>query len=295
MKDICCIGHITRDKIIIPGQETYAFGGTSYYFVHALRHIADADFSLVTSLGESDYEVIDEMKELGVDVTVYPSRNTVFFENKYGENMNNRTQRVLSKADPFSVECLKGIDAKYLHIGSLLADDFSPELIKEASKNSILSVDAQGFLRYVDGEKVYPCDWTDKEDIFPYIDILKVNECEIEALTGYSDSVEAGKKIASWGVKEVLITLGSYGSVIYSAEETVKVPAFKPKAIVDATGCGDTYAAGYLYMRSKGASRYDSGVFAAAMSSLKLEHTGPCNASREEIEEFIRTAEIVKD
>lgn len=32
MNDICCIGHITLDKIVTPKQTTYMPGGTSYYF-----------------------------------------------------------------------------------------------------------------------------------------------------------------------------------------------------------------------------------------------------------------------
>ena len=31
MKDICCIGHITKDKIITPRQTVYMAGGTSFY------------------------------------------------------------------------------------------------------------------------------------------------------------------------------------------------------------------------------------------------------------------------
>ena len=32
MDDICCIGHITLDKIVTPRKTTYMPGGTSYYF-----------------------------------------------------------------------------------------------------------------------------------------------------------------------------------------------------------------------------------------------------------------------
>ena len=39
------------------------------------------------------------------------------------------------------------------------------------------AVDAQGYLREVRGEKVYPIDWTDKVEALKYIDILKVNDC----------------------------------------------------------------------------------------------------------------------
>ena len=41
MKDICCIGHITKDKIITPRQTVYMAGGTSFYFSYAINHLPD--------------------------------------------------------------------------------------------------------------------------------------------------------------------------------------------------------------------------------------------------------------
>ena len=69
-------------------------------------------------------------------------------------------------------------------------------------------------------------------------DILKVNEKEMEVLTGYNDPEKAAIQLAEWGVKEVLITLGSLGSLIYAGGEFHRIPAFPPKEVVDATGCG---------------------------------------------------------
>lgn len=39
MNKICCIGHITHDKIITPNTEVDMPGGTSYYFAHAMYHL----------------------------------------------------------------------------------------------------------------------------------------------------------------------------------------------------------------------------------------------------------------
>ena len=125
MTDICCIGHITLDKIVTPDKTAYLNGGTSYYVSHAISKLPPIGYKLVTSLAESEMSAVDELRAVGVDVDVIPSRKTVYFENKYETNMNNRTQRVLAKADPFSVESLKDVYARYIHLGSLLADDFS--------------------------------------------------------------------------------------------------------------------------------------------------------------------------
>ena len=256
MNDICCIGHITLDKIVTPKQTTYMPGGTSYYFSHGIKHLKDKDnYKLVTALAPSEYKAVEEMRSAGIQVEVLPSRKTVYFENVYGENQDNRTQRVLAKADPFTVEELKNEEARIL-------------------------------------EKVFPVDWKDKREALKYIDILKVNEHEAEVLTGYKDAKQAALQLAEWGVKEVLLTLGSLGSLIYAEGVFHQIPAYPPKEVVDATGCGDTYAMGYLYMRNKGASYEEAGCFAAAMSTIKLEKSGPFSGTEEQVWNIIRNSNL---
>lgn len=120
---------------------------------------------------------------------------------------------------------------------------------------------------------------------------LKANEHEMEVLTGYTDAVNAGKVIYDWGVKEVLLTFGSMGSIIYDGSTFHKIPAYIPKEVVNATGAGDTYMTGYLYKRAKGASIEEAGRFAAAMTTLKIEGIGPFNGTKEDVLRCLETAE----
>lgn len=284
MNKICCIGHITLDKIITPHTETYMPGGTSYYFAHAMHRLnGGRNFQLVTSLAEPEMQSVNELRALGIDVCVIPSRHTVFFENKYGENPNHRSQRVLAKADPFSVESLQHVQAGIFHLGSLLADDFSLDVIRSLKPRGVVSVDSQGYLREVKGEQVFPTDWPEKREAFRYIDVLKVNEYEMDVLTGQNDPHDAALQLAEWGVKEVCVTLGDYGSVILENNRFYDICAYPPKAVIDATGCGDTYSTGYLYMRSRGADPGEAGRFAAAMSTLKLEASGPFARTEDDV------------
>lgn len=289
MNKICCIGHITHDKIITPETEVDMPGGTSYYFAHAMYHLnGGKDFQLVTSLAETDMQAVTDLRQLGINVSVVPSRHTVYFENKYGENQNNRTQRVLAKADPFTVESLKNLKASVFHLGSLLADDFSLQVIESLAGRGEVSVDSQGYLRKVRGEKVYAVDWKEKREALRHIDVLKVNEYEMEVLTGHNDAHDAALQLAEWGVKEVCVTLGNYGSVILEDNHFYDICAYPPLRVVDATGCGDTYSTGYLYMRSRGANPSEAGHFAAAMSTLKLEANGPFAQTEDDVWHIIK-------
>lgn len=289
MKDICCIGHITKDKIVTPNRTVYMAGGTSFYFSYAINQLPkDVTFSLVTAMDPTEKEPVEKMLKAGIDVSMNASRNTVFFENIYGENQNERKQRVLAKADPFTIQQLEHVDAKVFHLGSLLADDFPTEVVEYLSRKGRVSIDVQGYLREVRDEKVYPIDWKEKLKVLKHTYYLKVNETEMATITGLKDAHEAAKLIHAWGVTEVIITLGSEGSLVYVDDKFYEIPAYPPHEVVDATGCGDTYSAGYLYKRLQGATPTEAGKFAAAMCTIKLEHNGPFNRSIEDVEKIIK-------
>ncbi len=289
MKDICCIGHITKDKIVTPNRTVYMAGGTSFYFAYAINHLPkDVSFSLVTAMDPTEKEPVEKMLQEGIDVMLNASRNTVFFENIYEEDQNERKQRVLAKADPFCIDMLKGVEAKVFHLGTLLSDDFSPEVVEYLASKGRVSIDVQGYLREVRDEKVFAIDWKDKLKVLKNTYYLKVNETEMETITGLKDSHAAARLIHSWGVTEVIITLGSEGSLIYLDDQFYEIPAYPPHEVVDATGCGDTYSAGYLYKRLQGADPMEAGKFAAAMCTIKLEHNGPFNRSVKEISEITK-------
>lgn len=289
MKDICCIGHITKDKIVTPNRTVYMAGGTSFYFSYAINQLPkDVTFSLVTAMDPTEKEPVEKMLKAGIDVSMNASRNTVFFENIYGANQNERKQRVLAKADPFTIQQLEHVDAKVFHLGSLLADDFPTEVVEYLSRKGRVSIDVQGYLREVRDEKVYPIDWKEKLKVLKHTYYLKVNETEMETITGLKDAHEAAKLIHAWGVTEVIITLGSEGSLVYVDDKFYEIPAYPPHEVVDATGCGDTYSAGYLYKRLQGATPTEAGKFAAAMCTIKLEHNGPFNRSIKDVEKIIK-------
>lgn len=294
MKDVCSIGHITRDKIITPDNTVYMSGGTSFYMAHGMSALPhDVDFQLVTKVGKDQMEEVEKIRNKGIDTICFDSANTVFFENKYEEDSNKRTQRVLAKADPFTVEEMKNIDdAKVYHLGTLLADDFPTDVVKYLSSRGKVSIDVQGYLREVQGENVRAVNWNAKEDLLRFTNILKLNEHEMQVITNSHNPRTVAMQLHAMGVEEVIITLGSYGSIIYADNKFYNIPAYKPNRVVDVTGCGDTYSTGYLYMRAQGAGYEEAGKFAAAMCTLKLEHNGPFDGTIDDVMNICRRNEL---
>jgi len=286
MYDICTIGHITLDKVVTTKSVKHMPGGTSFYFSKAIQQF-DISHVLVTALAQSEMNVVTGLRADGVEIHALPSEYSVYFENIYSENQDYREQNVLQKAAPFEVAIMPELEARIYHLGPLLSDDISLNLIKELASKGLVSLDIQGFLRYVENRKVFYTDWTDKKEALPYVSILKANEHEMEVVTGKKDIQEGARALADMGVQEVIITLGSKGSLIYKDGLFHEIPAFKPKAIIDATGCGDTYMAGYLSKKIQGGTIEESGEYGAAMATLKISSSGPFSGDAAMVNEVV--------
>src|SRR5476651_2514626 len=108
MYDICCIGHITSDKVVTTKAVMHMAGGTALYFSSALQNL-DINYLLVTALAESEMHYVTDLRDKGILVKAYPSAHTVYFENIYADNQDQRTQNVLQKADPFTIAQLQPV------------------------------------------------------------------------------------------------------------------------------------------------------------------------------------------
>ena len=79
MKDICCIGHVTKDKIVTPNSTVYMAGGTSFYFAYAINQLPkDVSFSLITAMDPTEKEPVEKMLKAGIDVMVSISVSFTF-------------------------------------------------------------------------------------------------------------------------------------------------------------------------------------------------------------------------
>lgn len=112
------------------------------------------------------------------------------------------------------------------------------------------------------------------EIITSYVDILFGNKDEVKILTGESDPVEGGKKLMKMGVEVALVKVGGEGSLLFYKDKIVSIPVYKTDKVLDSTGCGDTYAAGFLYGYSSGKSNESSAKFASYLASKIIEVPG---------------------
>jgi sugar/nucleoside kinase (ribokinase family) len=286
--DVCAVGHVTRDLVRIKDKVTEMPGGTAYYFSTALKKLGSR-VSLITKLAQKDKVLLKDLIRDGIDIIYRDGQETTFFENIYpeNENMDFRIQKVRRVALPFSIEDIPDIPAKIFHFGPLTSEDIPPEILRHISKQAKISLDIQGFLRRVERGEVNTADWEEKDEGLPYVNILKTDEIEARILTGKENIREAALELSAYDIDEIVITLGSKGSLIYSDEKFYSIPAFPVNRMIDATGCGDTYMAGYIHNRLSSDDIEESGRFAAATASLKLARSGPFNGNAGDVKKFL--------
>ena len=103
-------------------------------------------------------------------------------------------------------------------------------------------------------------------------DILFANEAEVTALYG-TDDFEAAAASAAKDVAIAALTRSEHGSVILSGTTRVTVPA-APAKVVDTTGAGDAYAAGFLAAHAKGLGLEQAGRWGSIAAAEVIGHYG---------------------
>ncbi len=116
------------------------------------------------------------------------------------------------------------------------------------------------------------------EEIFKYISLITPNQTESALMTGIEVKDEASrtKAIESFhkmGVKDVIVTLGSQGSLVCQGNEQIMVEALKVKA-VDATAAGDTFCGAVCVALSEGKTLEEAARFATKASALTVQKMG---------------------
>jgi sugar/nucleoside kinase (ribokinase family) len=107
-----------------------------------------------------------------------------------------------------------------------------------------------------------------------HVDILFANDEELKALFQVS-SVEDGIQAVAPLCDLSAVTMSEQGSVIISGGQTISVKAVPPSELVDTTGAGDAYAAGFLYGLTEGKPLQECGHLASLAASEIISHMGP--------------------
>ncbi len=130
-----------------------------------------------------------------------------------------------------------------------------------------------------------------------YLHIVKASTEDCRYLFRFQkiSANEVPHLFVEWGAKIGIVTLGENGSMVADKKTQFRVPAFSGN-VVDCTGAGDVYSAGFLaeYLRTQNMEK--SALFASATASLVIEDSGGVSATRiPERSEVLKRIRITKN
>ena len=131
-------------------------------------------------------------------------------------------------------------------------------------------------------------------ELYNKIDFFTPNEVEASILSGVTiknieDAKKAAKIFINRGIKNVIITMGSKGALVFTSSKDEFIESYKVNA-VDSTGAGDAYNGAFATALAEGQDIFEAARFASAVGALSVTKIGtsPSMPYRDEIEEFIR-------
>ncbi len=107
----------------------------------------------------------------------------------------------------------------------------------------------------------------------PELDYLLPNDEQVLAFTGADDLEQGARALVERGVGCVVATRGREGAVIIDSEGSEAVPAFDVE-VVDTTGCGDAFSAGFLRGLALGRGRAEAASLGCAAAALVAQGLG---------------------
>ena len=233
------------------------------------------------------------LENFGVDVSCvireseHPTPVTTMFVNDDGtrKSITNQAHRYNFHPERYT-DVFRDVDA--IILGSLFRAPFDdPDIILSVLKRA----KEEGVVVYADTKlpnfKVLSLE--DIRDCLPLVDYITPNEDEARYYTGKDDPQEMAEIFLAYGVKNVIIKLGSRGCYFKNDKESISLPAC-PIEAVDATGAGDSFVAGFACEKLRGASDKEALCFGNASGGITTTAVGATAAlkNREQVTELLR-------
>lgn len=300
MKNICVIGSLNMDLVVNvdkmpkPGQTIIGSnfkevpGGKGANQAVAMARL-NGNVSMIGKVGEDGFgqTLINSLKNDKVDTTYIKTTKGATGVALITVDNNAQNSIVVSPGANFEVkeedidnniEAIKNSDIVVLQLETPLNTiKYALKKSKELNKYTILNPAPALKL---------------DDEIIKNVDLLTPNETELEIISGVSieteeDIQKAAQIMIEKGVKELIVTLGSKGSLYINKEKSIFKKAYKVEA-VDTTAAGDSYTAALAVALSKDQSIEEVMDFASKVGALSVLKEGAQSSlpTLEDVENF---------
>jgi len=283
--DVAFIGHYTQDTIVLPHTTSVSPGGGFLFGSYVIAQMG-LRAAVITRLAREDEGVVDDLRRHGIAVMVTLTPETTHERMIYGsDNPDDRALFRTGFAGPFTPEEVSALEARAVIVTASIRGEVPLAVVQAlAEKGSPVTIDLQGYLRVEREGAVVSEMWPEAEQFLRCARVVKADMVEAGLLTGSNDAETASRAIAALGPKEVMITSRQGVSVL--AEGEFHWAPWCAQSMAGRTGRGDTCIAAYVGKRLSAPAR-EALIWAAALTSLKMEKPGPFAEPVSKVEELI--------
>ncbi|MEM3459470.1 MAG: carbohydrate kinase family protein [Candidatus Bathyarchaeia archaeon] len=299
MPDLVAIGHVLMDIRIFVDEfpeadgeaktDKLSLGGggsAANVAVGASRLGVKSGF--IGSIGFDTFGrvLLEELEHDGVDVahvkvdTATSSGLTVIAINKKGQVIMFGYTGASDKLFPSDLDKDYISSSEHVHITGLSFDTAlaAAKIAKKA--NVTVSFDPGRLMSRMGLKRLLP--------LLHHVDQILLNQEESQELTGVIELEKAAKTLLASGPKMVIIKRGPDGVFAIDHSKSFSVPAY-PVKVVDTTGAGDAFSAGFITAQLEGKNLEDSVEFANATANLKITRVGArALPNRKAVERFLK-------
>lgn len=290
MPSVLVVGSVAFDTIETPrGSAPLVLGGAASYF-----SVSANFFTKVALVGVVGEDFPDQHRQFfvnkGIDTTGLVTQQggkTFFWKGRYHQDLNTRdTLEVqLNVIADYQPE----LPDRYRDIPYVFLANSSPvthlKVLSQMRKTALVMADTMDF-------------WIETQrdalaELLPKLDGFVLNDSEAKLMTEQDNLILAGETVRAMGPKFVIIKKGEHGSILFSKDGIIVLPAFPTADVIDPTGAGDSFAGGIMgYLASvpdtvPGRLRRSMG-YGTVLASLTIEDFGLDRlkrATRDEIDQ----------
>ena len=287
--ELVSVGHILCETVIFSdGRRTGPVLGGPAAYSTAVAACLGAPTGIVTKVGpDAPPELLQPLEDAGVDLGGVDFNGPITTTNQlvYAAD-GTKELKYLKQAAAFSYQDIAG---KYpgafaFHICPLDYEISTHTISQLARLGKLMSVDLGGFggahiRRDTAAQKKLST--SALKTLIGLFDIVKASDEDVKMIfaeSGLSDEAIADHFLEA-GAEVAIITRGAQGSLVFTREFKCAIPAL-PGDVLDVTGGGDSYVAGFLVEWLRTHDPVKSGVFAAAVALCVIEKTGGVLANR---------------
>lgn len=285
--EIAIVGHIINETIVFPDRTIAPVLGSPVAYSAVISAVLGTKVGIVTKVGR-DFppELLAPFEEAGVDLLGLSNRhehstaNIMTYDEAGHKNMRYRTQAPPiyfgDVPEPYHQAQMVFICPMYYEVPLETVEKLS-------ALPAVLAVDLGGYGGATSATHPSPEERQDNHTIktlAQHVDIIKasIEDCR-HILPGHWTPLQIAEHFVEWGARVGIVTLGAEGALAVEGSDVFRVDSF-PAEVVDVTGAGDAFSAGFLVRYLRTGDVAEAVRFGCATASLVIEGSGGVRVAR---------------